>query len=180
MRRKNDFYPTPSRATEILLEEVPQLLYPSWVLEPCAGDGDISKVITTFDTHVVTADIDPDRNPDYVRDARILDPYTLKPIMKDRRCSVITNPPFIVAFPIIKNFVERCLPSAFLLRLSFLEPTETRGDWLEENPPDKMIVLPRISFTGDGKTDSVTCAWMCWNVEAEPIQIISKKRFRGE
>jgi hypothetical protein len=34
--------------------------------------------------------------------------------------------------------------------------------WLAEHPPTKLIVLPRISFTGDGKTDSVTCAWYVW------------------
>jgi hypothetical protein len=49
-----------------------------------------------------------------------------------------------------------------LLRLSFLEPTFERQDLLIDNPPDAMIVLPRYSFTGDGKSDSVTCAWMVW------------------
>ena len=51
---------------------------------------------------------------------------------------------------------------AFLLRLSFLEPTLTRREFLRANPPKRVIVLPRISFTGDGRTDSVTCAWLIW------------------
>lgn len=24
-------------------------------------------------------------------------------------------------------------------------------------------IMPRVSFTGDGKTDSSTCAWMVWD-----------------
>lgn len=30
------------------------------------------------------------------------------------------------------------------------------------NPPTRVYVCPRTSFTGDGRTDSVTCAWMIW------------------
>jgi len=54
---------------------------------------------------------------------------------------------------------------AMLLRLSFLEPTakvNPRGPWLAECPPSRLIVLPRCSYTGDGRTDSVTTAWMIW------------------
>lgn len=56
---------------------------------------------------------------------------------------------------------------AMLLRLSYLEPTKDRGHWLNDHPPTQMIVLPRISFTGDGKTDSVTCAWMIWHKQGK-------------
>ncbi len=51
---------------------------------------------------------------------------------------------------------------AFLLRLSYLEPCWDRADWLVQHPVSKLIVLPRISFTGDHKTDSVTCGWFVW------------------
>jgi hypothetical protein len=66
-----------------------------------------------------------------------------------------------------------------LLRLSFLEPTDQRGDWLAENPPDMQIVLPRWSYKENGKTDSVTTAWMVWlrnnSVRFEkPILIVPK------
>ena len=50
-----------------------------------------------------------------------------------------------------------------------------RGAWLNEHPPTTLIVLPRISFTGNGKTDSVTCAWMVWEKNAITQRIIVAK-----
>ena len=50
---------------------------------------------------------------------------------------------------------------ALLLRLSFLEGTRKRT-WLRIDPPKLVIVLPRISFTGDGRHDLVVPAWFLW------------------
>jgi hypothetical protein len=57
-----------------------------------------------------------------------------------------------------------------LLRLSYLEPCNNRAEFLSVNPPS-LIVLPRISFTGDGKTDNVTCAWFVWDFSAQERQV---------
>lgn len=156
-RRKHDFYPTPGWATEALFEYCLQFFTASAAIEPCAGEGAISEVLRTHFVDLATSDIDPLRKVDNICDASTLkvNPYT----------AVITNPPFNQAIEIVRNFVEQRVMCAFLLRLSFLEPTEARGNWLAKNPPAGLIILPRISFTGDGKTDSVTCAWMVWNVE---------------
>lgn len=54
---------------------------------------------------------------------------------------------------------------AMMLRLSFKEPTakvNPRGPWLILNPLTRELVMPRHSFTGNGKSDSVTTAWMIW------------------
>jgi len=156
-RRKHDFYPTPGWATEALLEYCPQFWGASAAIEPCAGDGAISDILRTRFAVLTTSDIDPLRNVDIICDAATLE--------VEPDTAVITNPPFNQAIEIVRNFVEQKAMCAFLLRLSFLEPTEARGNWLSKNPPAGLIILPRISFTGDGKTDSVTCAWMVWNVE---------------
>jgi hypothetical protein len=38
-----------------------------------------------------------------------------------------------------------------------------------------MLILPRISFTGDGKTDSVTVAWVIWDKSGESwIKVVPK------
>lgn len=77
---------------------------------------------------------------------------------------VVTNPPFVKARDIFEHAHANATDGvALLLRLSFLEPTDDRGELLWRLPPDELIVLPRISFTGDGNTDSVTCAWMIWH-----------------
>jgi hypothetical protein len=76
---------------------------------------------------------------------------------------IVNNPPFSCAPQIIPlAFQHARVGIAMLLRLSFLEPVENRGTWLNQYPPTHLIVLPRISFTGNRKTDSVTCAWMVW------------------
>ncbi len=167
MRRKNDFYPTPSWATEVLLDYCPELHRNSkGLVEPCAGDSAIADVLRPYFTSTLTTDIDPTRNVDMTADARTL------VVSSDK--TVITNPPFNQAIEIVQNFVQSGARSAFLLRLSFLEPTEARGKWLSDNPPRGLIILPRISFTGDGKTDSVTCAWMLWNVRELGINVHPK------
>lgn len=170
-RRKNDFYLTPARATEVLLDYCPEILQHGGILEPCAGQADISNVLKRY-VRVATADIDPLMPVQWTADARTYKHVT------DSGLTVVTNPPFLHAMAIVRNFVEQCKkPCAFLLRLSFLEPTDDRGPWLAERPPEQVIVLPRISFTGDGKTDSVTCAWMCWNVEPKPLVVVPKEKF---
>lgn len=165
-RRQHDFYPTPGWATEALFEYCSILLHNHNAVEPCAGDGAITEVLDKYFTDVQTSDIDPSRKVDIICDARNL--------VIDHRSSVITNPPFNQAMEIVKGFVEQKAMSAFLLRLSFLEPTEARGPWLAANPPAGLIILPRISFTGDGKTDSVTCAWMVWNVDNFGVRVHPK------
>lgn len=76
---------------------------------------------------------------------------------------VVTNPPFNEAPKIVPLAYEHArVGIAMLLRLSFLEPCHNRSDFICPTPPTKLIVLPRISFTGDGNVDSVTAAWFVW------------------
>ncbi len=160
MRRKHDFYPTPEFATRELLNRVS---IGGNVFECCVGDHAISRVLHEGPrpSYVLTNDIDAACHADFHENAaaRVSWEY-----FTNRSIAwVVTNPPFQFAsliVPLAYEFAEEGI--AMLLRLSFLEPTEDRGAWLNEHPPTSMIVLPRISFTGDGKTDSVTCAWMIW------------------
>lgn len=180
-RRKYDFYPTPTAATKVLIA-YHGFFGKCVVFEPCHGDGAITDVLRAAGATVITSDIDPARSVDLIRDARFfsfrddLDPK-LELLAATKAKAVVTNPPFNQAIGIVSNFVYQGVPCAFLLRLSFLEPTEDRGDWLRDNPPAGLIVIPRISFTGDGKTDSVTCAWMLWNVPRFGIITVSKNEF---
>jgi hypothetical protein len=55
---------------------------------------------------------------------------------------------------------------ALMLRISFTEPTahiHPRGPWLEVNPPKRQLVLPRYSFTQNGRSDSATTCWFVWS-----------------
>lgn len=172
-RRANDFYPTPAWATMELLNRIS--LSGMRILEPCAGDGAIANVLkrTWGDDRVFATDIDPKflDTSDGVFDACDNEIYNL--VKPD---AIITNPPFSLAHVIVPKAVEKANLVAMLLRLSWLEPVADRAEWLAKNPPDRLLVLPRISFTGDGKTDSVTCAWFVWETTPfraiHPIEII--------
>jgi len=169
-RRKNDFYPTPATNTEILLKNVSVT---GTVVEACSGKNHITEVLQKVGLEVITNDIDVEFDAQYHFDAKGNELYNT--VKADW---FITNPPFNQAFPILTKAYEHFDNIALLLRISFLEPTYERGSWLEAHPPTKLIVLPRTSFTGDGKTDSVTCCWILWQKHLQqtpsPILVSSK------
>lgn len=159
MRRANDFYPTPAWAERELDRRLP---IRGVIAEPCVGDGDLVRHRTDVGW---TNDIDASKPATYHRDAA--DPASWGFFAGFDW--VITNPPFNKAMAILSLAHAHARTGvAFLLRLSFLEPTKGsrrkggRADWLAAHPPDHLLVLPRIPFKGGKGTDSVTCAWMVW------------------
>jgi hypothetical protein len=164
MRRANDFYPTPAWATDLLLQQAG--LCGDLCAELCCGNNDITRQLRASGrfSRVLTNDLDKTRDSDTHYDAARRMTYSrYADLGWAMPCWVVTNPPFNAAAQIVPLAYDfATIGIAMLLRLSFLEPVEDRGAWLNEHPPTSMIVLPRISFTGDGKTDSVTCAWMVW------------------
>ena len=160
MRRKLDFYPTPEWATKLLLESVS---ISGHILEPCVGQGHMADVLEQAGHTVTTNDIDESTEADFHVDART--PELWNKVAPDW---TITNPPYSDAMAVLRQAESGSRKGvALLLRLSFLEPTIKRRDFLLLKPPTRLIVLPRISFTGDGKTDSVTVAWMIWERSAQ-------------
>lgn len=174
-RRKLDVYLTPEWATEVLLRSVS---LSGNIFECCAGQGDMAKVIALARVgEVFCNDIDPQTLwPDHW-DATDPKAWKVNEDPDDPDWDwVVTNPPFNVAPEIVPlAFSHARLGIAMLLRISYLEPVENRGAWLNQHPPTSLIVLPRISFTGDGKTDNVTCAWFVWDKRASGQQIVIAK-----
>lgn len=173
-RRKFDFYPTSEWMVRQLLNNYPAIQ--GNLLEPCAGENDIARVLAKEPgvNTVTTNDLDPARMAHHNKDARRRFIYEVGEFDW-----IVTNPPFSDAMEILdKSYIHAKRGVAFLLRLSFLEPTFDRGPWLQKNPPTSIIVLPRYSFTGNGKTDSVTCAWMVWDKEADfqEIQVVPRQQ----
>jgi hypothetical protein len=161
-RQKNDFYATPAWMVHSLLKNsyVPVGL----ITEPCAGNSAIANVLIDSGRLVEQHDKDPQFGH-FVSDARTLRYAGLS-------SAVITNPPYTHAFEIVKNAVEQKKWCAFLLRISFLEPTkkDPRGEWLEKNPPTRIIVQPRHAFSGKN-SDMATVAWMIWDGRSSDIVI---------
>jgi hypothetical protein len=157
MRRAWDAYFTPTSAVHALMERID--LRDRSVLEPCAGDGAVVRPISEVCGLVRTNDLNPSMKADTCADATDPAWWRNQPPVD----WVISNPPFSVAADIVPLAHQKAVCGvAMLLRLSYLEPCENRAAWLAKHPPTGLIVLPRISFTGDGKTDNVTCAWMVW------------------
>ena len=179
-RRKLDQYFTPAHATRELLKHI---RLSGNVFECCVGDGGIYNELTGWDM-LWSNDLDPNLKADFHNDVTQDWSFVFE------RCDwVVSNPPFNVASRILPLAFNYCrIGMAMLLRLSYLEPCLDRDKWLARHPLTKLIVLPRISFTGDGKTDNVTCAWMVWDKTAAQQEIVVVPRsyeysttiFRGE
>lgn len=157
-RNAFDFYPTPGFMTRSLLHFHPGISG-SNVLEPCSGQNHIASVLEQAGCRVSTNDIDR-RHPAMTHWNAM--PAEYWDMWAPDVDWVITNPPFTVALPILQHAVRKArVGVAFLLRKTFLEPTDDRGPWLQEHPPTRSIGQPRYSFRGSG-SDSVSCDWYLW------------------
>ena len=85
MRRPNDFYPTPSWATEHMIDAVPFPLDRGIILEPCCGALDIVRPIQAINPAVFTCDIDRRHQPDLVANMTHRDSW-------DQAVSIIGTP----------------------------------------------------------------------------------------
>jgi len=170
-RRAFDFYETPKWQTAALRG---RLKISGTVFEPCVGDSSIADEFR--DCCVATNDINSERTADWHLDAARPDAWK-----SFHACDwVVTNPPFNRAFEILTLAHKHARKGVvMLLRLSFLEPTQARSYWLSQTPPQAQFILPRCSYTEDGKTDSVTTAWFVWAKGVRPqIQIIPREEIR--
>lgn len=165
-RDQLDRYYTPAWPTEALLR---RYMFPAsggTVLEPCAGTGGIANVLRDVSRgpHVITGDIDPDVDVDHHWDftqARFR-PDDFRAQLGHRPVhQIITNPPYKEAEAIARAALALCPRVALLLRLTWLEPVQSRLDLLQRL--HTVIILPRISYTGDGNTDSTGGAWFIWD-----------------
>ncbi len=155
-RHPHDFYPTDPRLTRALLRYVD---ISGRVICPCNGKGGVSKVLAEqTDSVIETWDIDPEMNPDFVKDATIRKSWAYG----DRTDWVVENPPFNQASYIAQHALKSSRDVALLLRLSFLEPVKTRR-WLVNAPVSDLIIFnPRPQFRAESGSDSVTTAWFIW------------------
>jgi hypothetical protein len=162
-RRHLDQYFTHEALVSALLEVQP---ISGNVLEPCSGNGHITDTLHARQStwFVITNDIDVNMRAQYHVDARL----SSSPIWGLGTIDwVITNPPFNAAADILFSaWGTARVGVAMLLRMSFMEPTKKRGDWLQDHADHLRhfipISQPRPSFTDNGKTDSVTTAWFVW------------------
>lgn len=168
VRRKDDAYATPPWCVRAILPYLPRV---GTILEPCAGDGGIIRVlhksgVAARRLHAV--EINP-------KLAALIAPLTPGVTVQAGDCLkaetmlmphglIITNPPFSLAIEIVElavGTVERWgTTAAFLLRLPFLEG-QKRAEFHKKHPADIYVFAKRPSFTLGG-TDATAYAWFVW------------------
>ena len=154
-RQKDDFYATPEHVTRALLDVES---FDGDVLEPCCGQGHISKVLTAAGLNVASKDL-IDRGYgqaecDFLLEAQPFD-------------NVITNPPYgRLALQMAQKANEIARKKvALLLKLQFLEGVQ-RKRFFEQCPPRTVYVFSaRQSLWKNGeyhKGGMMALAWFVW------------------
>lgn len=171
-RRPRDAYFTPMHAVQALRQVEGEALSGQELVDPCCGDGRMAEVFAPHFAYLTLNDIEPRIEQGRLSAMRQAGPKAVIVKRFDATlpipglwvaCDwVVTNPPWKWASVIAQHAIAEARSGvALLLRLSFLEATQER-QWLKRNPPRSVIVLPRISFDGTGRTDSVCPAWFLW------------------
>jgi len=172
-RRPLDQYETPPHYVEPLLELIGPLSDLS-VYEPCVGKWHLAQYLMAA-RGLCTNDLDPSCAATTHHDAR--QPAAWAMPWADW---TITNPPFSDELAILQHALAHSHNVAFLARLSFLEPTQSRADFWQAHPPTDVIVLPRYSFRlndqGKRQTDNVTCCWVIYRTGRAPCLSFSHWR----
>ncbi len=152
-----DFYPTPAWGTKALLYEVS---FEGHILEPCCGDGAMSKVLGDHGYVVYSSDIVDRGGPGIVQDFFEIN------VAYD---NIVTNPPFNIAEDILEHALyltkhKVCL----LLRTAFLESKRRWEKFYKSNPPSLVLVFSeRLSMYPKGYPvkggGTTSYAWFVWD-----------------
>ena len=164
-RQKEDYYATPPMATELLckLER-----FSADILEPCCGEGHISKILEKYGYNVESFDL-IDRGfgeggVDFLQYNEVVD--------KD----IITNPPYALAAEFVEHamdIVKEGHKVAMFLKLTFLEGQGRRGLFKKYPPKTIWVSVSRLGCAKNGefkidkngnlKADSaVAYCWYIW------------------
>lgn len=150
--------------------------FEQWRLTSCPKD----------DFTWLTNDVDPNSEASY--HMNVMGAEFEEKFLEFGPCLVLTNPPYLTYETVngkrkrqyhAADFISKILDmmsdnehqeirhAIFLLRLSFLEKASNRATLLEgifkHFALETVLVTPRISFTGDGKVDSMTTAFFHWS-----------------
>jgi len=163
-----DFYTTPAWCVRAILPYVTQM-HPNEprIIDPCAGEGAILRVVRAELSSVSIFAIELDR--ERARACCSVSSVSVGDALRfnwDADAAVM-NPPFSNALGFVQHGVEQieeCRLDAVwaLLRLGFLA-SQKRAQWLREHVPDVYPLPARPSFTPDGRTDATDYAWYCWH-----------------
>lgn len=157
-REPHDYYATPPEAVERLLE-VEEFYHR--ILEPCCGEGHISRVLAAHGHEVVSYDL-IDRGfgiggVDFLKLGAI------------QGADIITNPPYKESTKLVRHALDiqqEGRKVAMLLKIQFLEGLD-RAQLFDDHPPKKIYVFSkRIKCAKNGDfscgAGTICFAWYIW------------------
>lgn len=161
-RKAADFYPTPPEATAAIVDVLTargSLLPNSHIIEPCCGNGAISKVLEARGHTVDSFDLREDSGfgqggVNY-----------LEHTTKQRADWIITNPPFNLAKEFIIKALDDADSVAMLLKATYYH-ADKRAQFFEDFPPSDIYACTwRLAFLKEerGGSPMMECAWFVWD-----------------
>lgn len=154
-RPENDFYPTPPRGTQALMEHEK---FTGNIWECACGNGRMSKVIEMYNYEVISTDLEPREygtQLNFLTAVELLAP------------NIVTNPPFRYG----QQFMEKalslgCEKLCLLNKIQFLEGTK-RADAIIKTHLTKVLVFKkRLTIMREGREQKgggmMTYAWFVW------------------
>lgn len=168
VRRKGDYYPTPSWCVRALIETV-DLPSGRW-LEPTAGDGAIIRAANAVLRGGVAWEAieinEEHRGSLEATGATVQIADVMAADLSGDYRMVIGNPPYSYAEEIIDRVLSAVeCPVAMLLPLTFLAGQRRDEFYRRHGIPDVLVLPRRPSFVGCG-TAAVDYGWMIWQSEA--------------
>jgi hypothetical protein len=159
-RQRDDFYPTPPEATEMLLA-TEKFTGPIW--EPACGDGAMSRVFEAAGYPVISSDL-VDRGYGETRIDFLMEQELRAP-------NIVTNPPFKLAVPFVRHSLSLgAIKVAMLLKIAFLEGVE-RAALFRASPLARVHVFSkRVTFRNASRGEvngsgMMAFAWFVWDRE---------------
>lgn len=162
-----DYYVTPVDEVFKFLNEMTQAepnILQGNILDSCAG-GDVNHPMSYVKAlndigikNIDTIDIREDSL------AEVKGDY-LKLNCKNKYKLIVTNPPFKLAREVIEKALDDVIDGGFvimLLRLNFLGSKQRFDMWQKQLPKYIFVHHKRMSFTDNGKTDSIEYAHFVW------------------
>lgn len=155
-RQKEDYYATDPICVDELLQAEQ---FQHNILEPCCGEGHISKELVKRGYNVVSSDL-IDRGYGDVKDLLSYEHWS---------GDIITNPPYKNAIKYVKHcldIVDDGAKVAMLLKITFLESKE-RLKFFKEYPPKYAYVYSSrrlCALNGEFEKYKVTAICYCWFV----------------
>jgi hypothetical protein len=152
---------------------------PRAILDPCAGDGAITKLMAQHGYETYANDIE-----DYGLEGCSIGNYlATQPLPLTE--GIVTNPPYKLAVEFLLKAIGEADYVALLVRSMFLIEAESRDAFFEEHPPVRVYHssqrLPRmhhIGWTGRRSSSQTPYSWAVWDRRANHVELPRRYRWR--